>query len=307
MAEVESEAFVDPELHQRLHKAVVEGDEAKVRGLLQKFSRDEARNILQHRCSSENEIQLLIVAIKYRHVHLIQLFVDNYDVTVDRTDTIEPPEDSDEMATAPKYSPILQSVLVSFPQILDIISKKVRDIDSEYPVHLACQRQTSEAKKMLVILLRNGADIDLRDKRGLTPLITACQYGNTGMAHKLLRCGANGNMCSSDGNTALHCLIERFDDFTKSKQKRFRRLSKVLLQHDMEQKPNAQGLTPVRLACLKGNTYMVEILLDNPSVNDRERANCFELLASSVFHKKKTSYRFLRKAMELRHSHDPPL
>ena len=306
MAEVESEAFVAPELYQRLHEAVVEGDEAKVRGLLQKFSRDEARNILQHRCSSENEVQLLIVAIKYRRAHLVQLFVDNYDVTVDRTDTIEPPEDS-EMATAPECSPILQSVLVSCPQILDIISKKVRDIDSEYPVHLACQRQTPEAKKMLVILLRNGADINLRDKRGLTPLITAWQYGNTGMAHKLLRCGANGNLCSSDGNTALHCLIERFDHFTKSKQKRFRRLSKVLLQHDMEQKPNAQGLTPVRLACLKGNAYMVELLLDNSSVNDRERANCFELLASSVFHIKKTSNRFLHKAMELRHSHDPPL
>ena len=306
MAEVESEAFVDPELYQRLHEAVVEGDEAKVRGLLQRFSRDEARNILQHRCSSENEVQLLIVAIKYRHVHLVQLFVDNYDVTVDRTDTIEPPEDS-EIATAPECSPILQSVLVSCPQILDIISKKVRDIDSEYPVHLACQRQTPEAKQMLVILLRNRADINLRDKRGLTPLITACQYGNTGMAHKLLRCGANGNLCSSDGNTALHCLIERCDNFTKSKQKRFRRLSKVLLQHDMEQKPNAQGLTPVRLACLKGNAYMVELLLENSSVNDRERANCFELLASSVFHIKKTSNRFLHKAMELRLSHDPPL
>ena len=306
MAEVESEAFVDPELYQRLHEAVVEDDEAKVRGLLQKFSRDEARNILQHRCSSENEVPLLIVAIKHRHVHLVQLFVDHYDVTVDRTGTIEPPEVS-EIATEPEYSPLLESILVSCPKIVDILSKKVRDIDSGYPVHLACQRQTPEAIKILVILIRNGVDVNLRDKGGLTPLITACQYGNTGMAHVLLRFGTNRNLCSSDGNTALHCLIERFDDVTKSKRKRFRRLSKVLLQHDMDQKPNAQGLTPVRLACLKGNTYMIEILLDNSSVNDRERANCFELLALSVILKNKNSYKFLRQAMELRHSHDPPL
>ena len=306
MAEVEFEAFVDPELYQRLHEAVVEGDEAKVRGLLQKFSRDEARNILQDRCSSENEVPLLIVAIRHRHVHLVQLFVDHYDVTVDRTGTSEPPEDSD-IATEPECSPLLESILVSCPKILDIISKKVRDIDSEYPVHLACQRQTPEAREILVILLQNGADVNLRDKMGLTPLITACQYGNTGMAHKLLRHGANENLCSSDGNTALHCLIERFDDVTKSKQKKFRRLSKVLLRYDMEQKPNAQGLTPVRLACLKGNIYIVEIILENMSVNDRERANCFELLASSVFPMKKTYNRFLRRAMELRHSHDPPL
>ena len=302
MAGVESEVFIDPGLYQRLREAVVEGDEDKVRGLLQKFSRDEARNILQHCCSSsENEVPLLIVAIRHRHVHLVQLFVDHYHVTVDRTGTFEPPEDS-EIATKPECSPLLESMLVSCPKILDIISKKVQDINSKYPVHLACQTQTPEARKMLVTLLRNGADVNLRDNRGLTPLITACQYGNTGMAHKLLRYGASVNLCSTDGNTALHCLIERFDDVTKSKQKRFRGLSKVLVQHGTEHRPNAQGLTQVRLACLKGNTYMVEILLDNSSVNDREKANCFELLASSVYH-----IRFLRQAMELRHSHDPPL
>ena len=305
MAEVESEVFIDPELNQRLHEAVVEGDDTEVQGLLQKFSRDEARDIL-HRCSSDNEVPLIIVAIRHRHVHLVQLFVDHYDVTVDRTDNIEPPEDA-ESAMKAEWSPILESILVSCPKILDIISKKVRDINSEYPAHLACQRQTPEAIKILVILIRNGADINLRDKGGLTPLITACQYGNTGMAHVLLRYGASGNLCSSDGKTALHCLIKRIDDVKKSKQNRFRRLSKVLLQDDMEQKLNAQGLTPLRLACLKGNTYMVEILLDNISVNDRERANCYELLASSLFHIKKASYKYLCKAMKVRNSHDPPL
>ena len=352
MAGVESEVVIDPELYHRLREAVVEGDEDKVRGLLQKFSRDKARNILQHRCSSENEVPLLIVAIRHRQLHLVQLFVDHYHITVDRTDNIQSPEDS-EIATEPECSPLLESILVGCPKILDIVCKKVRDIDSEYPVHLACQRQTPEARKILAILLRNGADVNRRDNRGLTPLITACQYGNTGMAHKLLRNGASLNLCSTDGNTALNCLIEQRDDDKKSKQKTFRRLSKVPLQHGMEQKRNADGLTPVWLECLKGNTYMVVILLENPSVNDRERANCLELLASSVhltalrlasentktrrisftthmeefalgnsdrerahssrplkksvFLKKKISYELLLQAMELRHSHDPPL
>ena len=348
MAGVESEVFIDPELYQRLHEAVIRGDDTEVQGLLQKFSRDETRNILQHRCSSGNDVPLLIEAIRQRHEQLVQLLVDYYHVTLDRTDNIEPPEDAESGMKA-ECSPILESILVSCPKILDIISKKVRDIDSEYPVHLACRRQTPEARQILVILLRNGADVNLRDKRGLTPLITACRYGNTGMAHKLLRYGASVNLSSTDGNTALHCLIEQIDDEKKSKQKSFRRLSKVLLQYEMEQTPNVQGLTPVRLACLRGTTSMVEILLDNISVNDRERVNCFELLASSVlltalrlasentydvmtemlfgdnsenarqrahsfmllqksvFLKKKISYKFLRQAMELRHSHDPPL
>ena len=73
------------------------------------------------------------------------------------------------------------------------------------------------------------------------------------------------------------------------------------------------------LACIKGRESIVEFLLDNFSVNDTERANCYELFASSLLLKIDLTstprcknnldepYYFLTKAMVLRHSHHPPL
>ena len=89
----------------------------------------------------------------------------------------------------------------------------------------------------------------------------------------------------------------------------------------MLQNPNERGLTPLYLACLKGSESIVEFLLDNLSANDTERANYFELLASSFCLKSgltlthrntmenylDTSHYFLNKAMMIRYSHDPPL
>ena len=87
----------------------------------------------------------------------------------------------------------------------------------------------------------------------------------------------------------------------------------------MLQNPNERALAPLYIACLKGSESIVEFLLDSLSVNDRERANCYELLASSILLNNSLAltfkfknnldkpYYFLKKAMVLRHSHIPPL
>ena len=206
---------------------------------------------------------------------------------------------------------------------------------------------------MLNILLRHGAQINGIDKRGFTPLIVACQYRNCDLVSFLLQYGADVNLRSLDGSTPLHYLIEEIDDYSKSTLKKkssnigklilqvkvkaesdrdhrksaeqtIVQISKKLFEHGMLQNPNKLGLTPLYLACLKGSESIVEFLLDNLSANDTERANCFELLASSfLFFLLKnglsltlrnkmvnylvTPYNFLNKAMMIRHSHNPPL
>ena len=50
-----------------------------------------------------------------------------------------------------------------------------------------------------------------------------------------------------------------------------------MLQYDVELKLNNRGLTPLWLACLKRNESMVELFLSNLSLNDRQRADCYEL------------------------------
>ena len=335
-----SEARFDQELYEKLHKAVVKGDTTKVQGLLQKFTKDEAKDILNRHCS-RNFVPFLIVAIRNRHKHLVQLLVDHYDVSVDQTD-LKPPEDIDS-ATITEWTPVLECVLVGVPVILNIICQKVQDINIGYPIHWACKRTIQGETDMLNILLRNGAQINISDKWGYTPLIVACQYRSYDLVHFLLQYGADVNLCSLDGSTPLHHLIEGIDDCKKfipkkeqlkkqlkvkaesdldhwkSAEQTILRISKELLEHGMLQNPNKLGLTPIYLACLKACESIVAFLLDNLSANDTERANCFELLASTCLQKHgltwknkmenylDTPHYFLNKAMMIRHSHNPPL
>ena len=348
MAKAKSEARFNQELYEKLHETVVKGNTTKVQSLLQKFTKDEARDVLNS-YPGHNSVPLLIVAIRNRHKKLVQLLVDHYDVRVDQTD-LKPPEDIDN-DTIEEWTPVLEGVVVSSPVILDILCKKAENIDIGFPIHQACKRTSHGDTDTLYVLLRHGAHINIRDKMGITPLIVACQYRNYYLALFLLQNDADVNICSLDGNTALHHLIERIDechdsekpimkkkpsdnrkllvrlklkpesdcDHRKSAERTIRMISKALLEHGMLQNPNERGLTPLYLACLKGRDSIVEFLLDKLSVNDTDRANCYELLASStllksgltLMHRCKNNldkpYYFLTKAMVLRHSHNPPL
>jgi len=53
-------------------------------------------------------------------------------------------------------------------------------------------------------MLLRGADPDMRDEHGNTPLIIAVQNGNKKISKALLRRGANVNFQNHQGNTALH-------------------------------------------------------------------------------------------------------
>ena len=338
MAKAKPEAGFDQELYGKLHEAVVKGNTSKVQSLLQQFTKNEARDVLNRYCA-HTSVPLLIVAIRNRHKNLVQLFIDHYDVRADQTD-LKPPEDID-TATIEEWTPVLEGVVVRNPVILDILCKKAKNIDIGYPVHQACNRTSQGGRDTLNILLRHGAQINTRDKLGITPLIVACQYRNYDLINFLLQNGADVNLCSLDGNTPLHHLIERIEDCKKSVLKKnsprrlllqrkvkpetaeqtILKISKELLEHGMLQNPNEKGLTPLYLACLKGSEPIVEFLLDNLSVSvtDREVANCLELLASSILLKNglSSTIRFktnlikpcyyLTKAMMLRHSHNPPL
>ena len=336
MAKAKSESGFDQEMYEKLHGAVVKGNTTKVQSLLQSFTKDEARDELNRYCA-HNSVPLLVVAIRNRHENLVHLLADHYDVRVDQTD-LKPPENIGNV-TIEEWTPVLEGVAIRSPVILDIICKKATYIDNGFPVHQACKRTTQGGTDILKILLRHGAQINISDKMGITPLIVACQYGNHYLVNFLLQNGADVDICSLDGNTPLHHLIERVDDcrkpilkkrspdnpksdcdHQKSGEQTILKILKELLEYGILQNPNKKGLTPLYLACLKGYESIVELLLDNISVTDRERANCYELLASSILLYKNglaltvrlknnldKPYYFLKKAMVLRHSHNPPL
>ena len=80
MAEERHEANTNPELDQRLSEAVKKGDIDEVRSLLQKFSKDEARDILTRPSSDHGPCSdtaaPLIKAIRHKHENLVRFLVD---------------------------------------------------------------------------------------------------------------------------------------------------------------------------------------------------------------------------------------
>lgn len=53
--------------------------------------------------------------------------------------------------------------------------------------------------------IRNGVDVDTRDSEGCTALIAAVANGHTAVVRALLEAGANPNLATGEGMTAIMC------------------------------------------------------------------------------------------------------
>ena len=74
------------------------------------------------------------------------------------------------------------------------------------PVHWACLRDDSDVEPALMLLIRNGADLNARDYAGETPLDIAIHYSKRRLVPILLRAGATpprtyGPVTSSGGTS----------------------------------------------------------------------------------------------------------
>ena len=84
-----------------------------------------------------------------------------------------------------------------------------KDITSgDGALHIVVRRQDST---YLNYLLARGADPNLRNERGETPLLIASSLGSTDMIETLVKHGANVNMGNSSGETALIRAVQRRD------------------------------------------------------------------------------------------------
>lgn len=84
------------------------------------------------------------------------------------------------------------------------------------------------AEQTLKVLLSAGLDINVRNKKGDTPLHLACLYSNKHKVEILLKAGANPNLRNFQGETPLFLLPSNDTD-----------TAKVLLLHGAD--PNAKG------------------------------------------------------------------
>jgi ankyrin repeat protein len=84
-----------------------------------------------------------------------------------------------------------------------------RDVtNGDGALHIVVRRQDST---YLNYLLARGADPDLKNARGETPLLIAAGLGSTDMIETLVKHGANVNLANSRGETALIRAVQRRD------------------------------------------------------------------------------------------------
>ncbi|MEG3161999.1 ankyrin repeat domain-containing protein [Sphingomonas sp. LB2R24] len=100
-------------------------------------------------------------------------------------------------------------------EVLEMLGKpgsniiNTRDVTSgEGALHIVIKRGD---EVYLRFLLQKGADANLRDGKGNTPLLLAVTLGQTGMIPILTAAGANPNLANSAGETPLIRAVQRRD------------------------------------------------------------------------------------------------
>lgn len=94
-----------------------------------------------------------------------------------------------------------------FPEVLQAIIKKGGDVNQpnkmgNYPLHLTC-----EEANLTAILIQNGAELEVRDREGCTPLALATLKKQKAVMKMLIEAGADINAYSYVGWTPLHCAV----------------------------------------------------------------------------------------------------
>lgn len=159
-------------------------------------------------------------------------------------------------------------LIPSFPHSL--VSCRFRNSAGQSPLHLAAAQLSI---KGLSLLLANGADIDVADGRGRTPLHTACESpyvskrcsgggGGGGNVREfielLLYSGAAGDARDDEGHTPLHLavLAGNVDAVW------------ALVTAGASEVPDSAGNLPLHLAAAKGHEEIIQILMHNRDKRD---------------------------------------
>uniref|UniRef100_A0A665WAJ7 Tetratricopeptide repeat, ankyrin repeat and coiled-coil containing 1a n=1 Tax=Echeneis naucrates TaxID=173247 RepID=A0A665WAJ7_ECHNA len=107
--------------------------------------------------------------------------------------------------------------------------------------------------EMCAFVLECGAGIEIPNRRGMVPLLSATKHGHTQVAELLLKQGADINVCDKQGRTAL--MLAASEGHTS--------LVELLLSKGaFVSAADQEGLTALGWACLKGQRGAVQLLVE---------------------------------------------
>lgn len=131
----------------------------------------------------------------------------------------------------------------------------VRDLMGMSPLHYAAYRGDAVSTEAL---LKNGATPDIQDSLGMTPLHAAAFSGHPMVVKALLKAGASVNLKDHLGNTALHYAV-----YAKSLE-----AVRFLLASGADRKiANNKGVTPLKMARASGSKKLIALF--SPSVEKK--------------------------------------
>lgn len=124
------------------------------------------------------------------------------------------------------------------------------------------QAVAKEDPNFIIQLLENGADINKKDKNGLTPLLVACKWNYLKSIKILLEHGANVNLMNVNRETPLfYACVKNHPDVVK-----------ILMDYGADYTiSNPSGFTPLTYSCITVNVDCVRKLLEsgvNPDLPD---------------------------------------
>ena len=156
---------------------------------------------------------------------------------------------------------------------------------SETPLMLACSVQSEEARqKILELLLKKGAKVDMQDSSGKTALMKAVILNDTETTFTLLNAHSDVSLEDSDGNNALCHAARLGNEELVQRLVRESKRRKVDVDHR-----NMRGLTPLLIACQEGHLICARILVSeggaSPTIRDLDNfMNAGEWMKLSGFY-----------------------
>ena len=118
-------------------------------------------------------------------------------------------------------------------------------------------------------IIHHSADIDAVNDIGETPLLVACNTGQTEIVRLLLKLKANPTIANVDGDTSLHAAV---DCNTETLQEIIDHVADVNVV-------NKKGRTALLLSCFNGHMDSVTVLLEagaDPTIADEEGLSCLQ-------------------------------
>uniref|UniRef100_A0ABD2WKE3 PRANC domain-containing protein n=1 Tax=Trichogramma kaykai TaxID=54128 RepID=A0ABD2WKE3_9HYME len=140
-------------------------------------------------------------------------------------------------------------------------------MDGSTPLHIICQQRYDIYRARFFFKISDDRgqvlQVNAVNDLGQTPLHLAIKYNIRSLTKVLLRIGANSNLADGDGSTPLHTICKQgSDDQSATFLKMFLRINDAIQQTLQVDRRDKCGMTPLQWAVAYISPNTVDILLD---------------------------------------------